>query len=88
VESKDIKNAPYYTVRDSFSMPRFDHDRLGELIEPSLGVGMSMNKGELMRAGLCSLIALSNMTDIQYKKTISQVEKIKTGRPSETNLDS
>lgn len=66
-------------VRDSFTMPESDYAKIAELKKKSLEAGISIKKGELLRAGLHALEALS--ID-QLKALLGGVENIKTGRPT------
>ena len=65
-------------VRDSFSMPKNDYAKIGELKELCLKSGMKVKKSELLRAGLH---ALSKLNASQLKQALSGLEAIKTGRP-------
>jgi len=65
-------------IRDSFTMPQNDYAKLGELKQLCLKAGLQVKKSELLRAGLNELKKLSSA---QLRKTISQLEQIKTGRP-------
>lgn len=65
-------------VRDSFTMPQDDYEKIGELKQQCLKSGMHVKKSELLRAGLH---ALSRLTATQLKLAVSGLEKIKTGRP-------
>ena len=65
-------------VRDSFTMPANDYSKISELKLTCQKVGVHVKKSELLRAGLHLLGKLSTA---QLKKTISQIEHIKTGRP-------
>jgi hypothetical protein len=66
-------------VRDSFTMPKDDYDLIAELKKKCAEIGIGAKKGELLRAGLKALSALS---PAQLKTRLAGVEKIKTGRPS------
>ena len=63
-------------VRDSFTMPQSDYALIATLKEKAEGV--HVKKSELLRAGLR---LLSNLTAAQLKKSVADLEKIKTGRP-------
>ncbi len=63
-------------VRDSFTMPQNDYALIATLKEKAVGV--HVKKSELLRAGLR---LLSKLTATQLKKSVAEVEKIKTGRP-------
>jgi hypothetical protein len=65
-------------VRDSFTMPQSDYAKIAELKQLCLKNGVRVKKSELLRAGLHLLLEL-NM--VQLKKSLSGIEKIKTGRP-------
>jgi hypothetical protein len=65
-------------VRDSFTMPQNDYAKLDELKLACLKAGFTVKKSELLRAGLQ---VLCKLTPAQLKKTIAQIEHIKTGRP-------
>jgi len=63
-------------VRDSFTMPQSDYALIATLKERASGV--HVKKSELLRAGLR---LLSKLTAAQLKKSVADLEKIKTGRP-------
>lgn len=65
-------------VRDSFTMPQADYDLIAALKQKVLKTGLHVKKSELLRA---SLQALSKLNAAQLKRAISNLEKIKTGRP-------
>lgn len=65
-------------VRDSFTMPQSDYEKIGELKQLCLKSGMHVKKSELLRAGLR---ALAKLNATQLKLAVSGLEKIKTGRP-------
>ena len=66
-------------IRDSFTMPKQEFDKIADLKKVCMAFGINIKKSELLRAGLH---ALSSLTPQQLKLAVSQVEKIKTGRPS------
>ena len=66
-------------IRDSFTMPKQEFDKIADLKKQCMAFGINIKKSELLRAGLQ---ALSSLTPQQLKIAVSQVEKIKTGRPS------
>ncbi len=68
-------------VRDSFTMPQNDYSRLEELKLVCMKAGLQVKKSELLRAGLR---VLGNMSTAQLKKTVAQIEQIKTGRPKKS----
>jgi hypothetical protein len=65
-------------VRDSFTMPQADYDIIADLKQKALKSGIHVKKSELLRAGLREIAKLSLA---QLQKTVSGLEKIKTGRP-------
>jgi hypothetical protein len=67
-------------IRDSFTMPDFDYVRIKALKTRLLSAGVEIKKSEVLRAGL---LALEGLSDTQLQKIANQVERIKTGRPSE-----
>lgn len=71
-------SAKVKVVRDSFTMPQIDYDIIAELKQKALKAGVHVKKSELLRAGLR---AISKLTAAQLQKTVSGLEKIKTGRP-------
>ena len=68
-------------VRDSFTMPQNDYDKIAELKQVCQKAGLHVKKSELLRAGLQ---ALSKMTVPQLERAIVQLVPIKTGRPKKT----
>lgn len=65
-------------IRDSFTMPRDDYEKIAGLKKKILQMGLSAKKSEVLRAGLHALEVLSAA---ELKRVIEGVEKIKTGRP-------
>lgn len=65
-------------VRDSFTMPQGDYALIAELKKKVSSGGLHVKKSELLRAGL-RLLAKSSAA--QLTKAVSDLEKIKTGRP-------
>jgi len=78
MNDKDKKSAKQKMVRDSFTMPEDDYSILEELKAKCMVNGIEVKKSELLRAGL---IALSKCSDASLIKAVSEVEKLKTGRP-------
>lgn len=76
---KTAKAKKENVIRDSFTMPKQEFEKIGELKKRCLELGVSMKKSELLRAGL---LVLSKLTPQQLKIAVSKVDKIKTGRPS------
>jgi len=65
-------------VRDSFTMPQADFDLVDVLKQRALNFRHAAKKGELLRAGLQALAALSE-TDLQA--ALERVTSLKPGRP-------
>ncbi|SCK12649.1 hypothetical protein [Vogesella sp. LIG4] len=78
----DKKKKKTKVVRDSFTMPKSDYDKIAELKKKSLDAGINIKKSELLRAGL---LALEAMPVARLKTMLAKVESIKTGRPSSKN---
>jgi hypothetical protein len=66
-------------IRDSFTMPKSDYERIAQLKQLCLEAGIQVKKSELLRAGLNALHALpvSKLLAI-----VGAVETVKTGRPA------
>jgi len=78
-DKRDKPNRPKL-IRDSFTMPEDDYARIKSLKARLLSAGVEIKKSEVLRAGL---LALEGMSDPQLQKVANQVERIKTGRPSD-----
>ena len=65
-------------VRDSFTMPQADYEKIAELKQVCLKAGLRVKKSELLRAGLH---ALGKLSASQLERAMAQMEKIKAGRP-------
>ncbi len=65
-------------IRDSFTFPETDYQKISELKKACLALGINAKKSEILRAGLHALASLDKQ---KLKEVISQIEKIKTGRP-------
>jgi hypothetical protein len=66
-------------IRDSFTMPKHDFERIAQLKETCLKGGVVVKKSELLRAGLMALAALP---DTKLLAVVAGVEAVKTGRPA------
>ncbi len=64
-------------IRDTFSMPPNDYDRISQIIRQCLENGISINKSEVVRAGL---IALQKMPPKELADLLQELEKMKPGR--------
>jgi hypothetical protein len=65
-------------VRDSFTMPHADFELIDLLKQRAMNFRHAVKKGELLRAGLQVLAALS---DVQLEKALARITPLKTGRP-------
>lgn len=65
-------------VRDSFTMPREDFDRIARLKSRAIDFKRPAKKSELLRAGLQ---ALERLDDASLHAALSTLRAIKTGRP-------
>lgn len=65
-------------LRDSFSMPKSDFEKIAVLKAQCNKQGLHVKKSELLRAGLH---ALSKMSAAQLKQAVAGLEVVKTGRP-------
>ena len=68
-------------VRDSFTMPKFDYEKISALKQKCLDASVSVKKSELLRAGL---LLLESAPSKQLLAAISAVETVKTGRPAKS----
>ena len=79
---KDVKGEKHKKqkmVRDSFTMPESDYARIAALKERCIKAGVSAKRSEVLRA---ALKCLSNLSDKELTKAITDIEVIKTGRPA------
>jgi len=65
-------------VRDSFTMPQSEYQKIAKIKETCLKAGLHVKKSEVLRAGLK---ALCEKSDAQLKQALKNLEKIRTGRP-------
>lgn len=65
-------------IRDSFTFPQDDYQKISMLKKNCLALGIHAKKSEILRAGLNLLAGLDQKA---LGIAIRQVEKIKTGRP-------
>ena len=66
-------------VRDSFTMPKSDYDRIASLKQRCLDAGVPVKKSELLRAGL---MMLESAAPQRLLAAVSSLETVKTGRPA------
>jgi hypothetical protein len=81
------KDAPKYVekkskrvkvVRDSFTMPQDEYQKIAEIKSTCLKAKMHVKKSEVLRAGLK---VLAGLDPARLKLVLKGLEKIKTGRP-------
>lgn len=65
-------------IRDSFTMPLPDYERIVALKKRSLALGQEKKKSEMLRAGLR---ALERLEDEDLVAVLASIEPVKTGRP-------
>lgn len=75
---KPKKERKKKVVRDSFTMPQSEYQKIAEIKAICLKAKMHVKKSEVLRAGLK---ALAELNDAQLKRALNSLEKIKTGRP-------
>jgi hypothetical protein len=78
-DMKGVKKPKLKVVRDSFTMPQSEYQKIAEIKELCLKSGVQVKKSEVLRAGV---IALCAMNEEQLKAAMSTLDKIKTGRPN------
>jgi len=79
-KTKDAKKKNK-VVRDSFTMPEGDYDKLAALKARCLTAGVHVKKSELLRAGLQ---VLETLPAKKLLAIIAGVENVKTGRPAKS----
>ena len=67
-------------IRDSFTLPSGDYELITAIRQRCLSSATSINKSEVIRAGLH---ALMEMSEENLLNLVNNLEKVKTGRPSE-----
>lgn len=77
IQESQEKNKLATVFRDGFSMPEQDYELIGASIKKAGLLGYSINKSEVLRAGLQ---ALSKLNDDQFLQYLQNLIKIKPGR--------
>jgi hypothetical protein len=77
--TKKSKSGKAKVIRDSFSFPKQDYQKISDLKKTCLEAGIHVKKGEVLRAGL-NLLTKLNLEEL--KAAMDQVEKVPTGRPN------
>lgn len=72
------KDAKVKVVRDSFTMPQNEYQKIADIKAACLKAGRHVKKSEVLRAGLQ---VLSNMNQADLENTLAGLETIRTGRP-------
>jgi hypothetical protein len=81
--NKKSKTVKAKVIRDSFSFPERDYQKISELKKTCLTAGIHVKKSEILRAGLHLLTKL-NLDEL--KQAIDRVEKVQTGRPNSSEV--
>lgn len=68
-------------IRDSFTLPTDDYELIATIRERCLDSRITINKSEVIRAGLH---ALNQMSNEELVAVVESLTKIKTGRPGKT----
>lgn len=82
VDSADASKPKHKLVRDSFTIPKNEYVVLQELKQRAVTLAHPAKKGELLRAGIRGLSALS---DKAFLVALAAVPSLKTGRPKKTH---
>jgi len=77
-EKKKDKAEKVKVVRDSFTIPKTEYAQIAAMKKRAMELGLEVKKSELIRAGLLLLAATS---EAAFRKALSQVPTLKTGRP-------
>lgn len=81
VAAKDKRAKKEKVVRDSFTMPKSDYDKIAVLKQKCLAAGVSVKKSEILRAGL---VLLESAALKRLLAAVAAVEQVKTGRPAKS----
>lgn len=79
---KGKKDHKKKVVRDSFTMPHNEYQKIAAIKAICLKAKMHVKKSEVLRAGLK---ILSELGPVELKLAMGSLEKIKTGRPKKQN---
>jgi hypothetical protein len=77
-EPAAVAKVKHKLVRDSFTIPKGEYAVLEELKQRANRLAQPAKKGELIRAGI---VALKAMSDALFLATLKTVPSLKTGRP-------
>jgi hypothetical protein len=81
VEGKTKRARKEKVIRDSFTMPKSDYEKIAVLKQKCLEAGVPVKKSELLRAGLTLLEAIPVK---RLMAAIAALETVKTGRPKQS----
>jgi hypothetical protein len=65
-------------IRDSFTLPSRDYELIATIQQRCLASALNATKSEVIRAGLHALV---EMPEEELIELVSNLEKVKTGRP-------
>ena len=65
-------------IRDSFTLPSGDYELIATIRQRCLASALNATKSEVIRAGLHALV---EMPEEELIELVSNLEKVKTGRP-------
>ena len=74
----EVVKVKHKLVRDSFTIPKSEYAVLDELKQRAMRLTRPTKKGELLRAGI---VALSAMSDAAFLVALGKIPSLKTGRP-------
>ncbi|WP_345816913.1 hypothetical protein AAGS40_28515 (plasmid) [Paraburkholderia sp. PREW-6R] len=81
IEARAKRAKKEKVVRDSFTMPKSDYEKIAALKQKCLAAGVSAKKSEILRAGLLLLDAAAPK---RLLAAVTAVEPVKTGRPAKS----
>jgi hypothetical protein len=81
-KAKPIKRVK--SIREIFSYPAADAERLQQLIKRAGRIGVGANKSEVIRAGM---MVLEKLSDEKFSEAIRAVPKLKPGAPKKTERE-
>ncbi|MBD1865585.1 hypothetical protein H6F72_28900 [Trichocoleus sp. FACHB-46] len=79
------EQSPERVIRDSFTLPSGDYELIAAIRQRCLNSAFNATKSEVIRAGLHALL---EMPEEELIRIISNLEKVKTGRPITKNINS
>lgn len=78
-KTQKTKKVKIKMVRDGYTMPENEYIAFEDIKKKCLAAGIHVKKGEILRA---ALRMLAHLPSLEIVNAISQIEKLKTGRPS------